>query len=104
MSGGSSDTRRVIPIEETKYLDALVRGVHARRDLEPGYVIDSSNFARDFKLAVPLRKGQLSTRELINGLTLIKSVDANMPVTIDDISGPYNENKKLRDQIMERGV
>ena len=104
MSGGSSDSRRVIPIEEVKYLDALVRGVHARRDLEAGYVIDSANFARDFKLAVPLRKGQLSTRELVNGLTLINAVTANKPITIDDISGPYNENEKLRDQIMERGV
>jgi N-acetylneuraminate synthase len=104
MSGGSSDARRIIPIEEIKYLDALVRGVHARRDLEAGYVIDSANFSRDFKLAVPLRKGQLSTRELVNGLTLKKSVEANLPITIDDISGPYNENKNLRKQIMERGV
>ena len=104
MSGSSSDSRRVIPIEEVKYLDALVRGVHARRDLEPGYIIDSANFSRDFKLAVPLRKGQLSTRELVNGLTLINSVSANYPVTVNDISGPYNENEKLRNQIMERGV
>ena len=81
-----------------------MRGVHARRDLEAGYVIDSANFTRDFKLAVPLRKGQLSTRELVNGLTLVNAVSANNPVTIDDISGPYNENQKLRQQIIERGV
>ena len=104
MSGGSSESRRVIPVEEVKYLDALVRGVHARYDLEAGYVFDSANFGRDFKLAVPLRKGQLSTRELVNGLTLINAVAANTPITIGDISGPYNENKKLREQIMERGV
>ena len=60
MSGGLGDSRRVIPTEEIRYLDALVRGVYARHDLQEGYVIDNSTFDRDFYLAIPLQKGQLS--------------------------------------------
>jgi len=104
MSGGSGSQRRIIPADEIKYLDALVRGVYARRDLPEGYVIDSSTFSMDFKLAVPLRKGQLSTREVINGLKLSKAVTSNAPLTIDDVDGPYSSNPNLRNQILMRGV
>jgi N-acetylneuraminate synthase len=104
MSGGNSDTRRVIPIEETKYLDALVRGIYSKRDLPAGYVLDSSTFSTDFKSAVPLRKGQLSTREIINGTTLIRALSANSPLTIEHISGPIAESTALRAQILNRGV
>lgn len=104
MSGGNSDTRRIIPTEETKYLDALVRGIYSNRDLPAGYVVDSSTFSNDFKLAVPLRKGQLSTREVINGTTLIRPLSANSPLTIDDINGPIADSSNLRDQILNRGV
>lgn len=104
MSGGSSNQRRVIPADEIKYLDALVRGVHAKRDLPKGYTFNSENFSNDFKLAVPLRKGQLSTREILNGLTLLNSLQANQPVTINDVSGPYNENLVLRRFIEDRGI
>ena len=104
MSGGSASERRVIPEAEVKYLDALVRGIYAKRSLPAGYVIDSSTFAQDFKLAVPLRKGQLSSREIINGLRLLLNVDANKPLTIDDVSGPYNEIPALKNQILSRGV
>ena len=104
MSGGSASERRVIPEAEVKYLDALVRGIYAKRSLPAGYVIDSSTFTQDFKLAVPLRKGQLSSREIINGLRLLLNVDANKPLTIDDVSGPYNEIPALKNQILSRGV
>jgi len=104
MSGGSSDSRRVIPLEEVKYLDALVRGIYLKRDLPEGHVLDSSTFSDDFKLAVPLRKGQLSTREIINGTTLVRGVKANAPLTVEDISGPIADSKALRAQILNRGV
>lgn len=104
MSGNSSSQRRVIPVEEVRYLDALVRGVHAARDLPAGYVFNSENFAKDFKLAVPLRKGQLSTREILNGLILQQDLKSNQPVTINDINGPYNENESLRKLIENRGI
>lgn len=104
MCGGSSDVRRVISKEETKYLDALVRGVYAKRNLPKGYVIDSTTFSDDFRMAVPLQKGQLSTREVINGLTLRRDVDVNAPLTIDDVDGPYSSEPTLKQLIFERGV
>jgi sialic acid synthase SpsE len=104
MLGNSASSRRVISKEETKYLDALVRGVYARRDLPTGYELSSENFSKDFKLAVPLRKGQLSTREILNGLKITQGLSAGDPVTIDNIDGPYASQTELRQQILERGL
>jgi len=104
MSGNSSQNRRVISREETVYLDALVRGIYLNKDLPAGHRIDHSNFAEYFHLAVPLRKGQLSSREVLNGLTLIKEVRANAPLTINDVDGPYSSNKDLRTLIEDRGI
>ncbi len=104
MCGNSSEARRVITKEEVVYLDALVRGVYASRDLPAGYVLDNSKFAIDFKLAVPLKKGQLSTREVLNGLTLLNGIEKGKAVTIDDVDGPYNSSPELRNQIKNRGL
>ena len=104
MSGGSSDHRRIISTDEVKYLDALVRGIYARKDIPAGFVVDSSTFNEYFKLAVPLRKGQLSTREVINGMRVTKAISSNAPITIADVDGPYNSVPLLRDQILQRGV
>jgi N-acetylneuraminate synthase len=104
MLGNSASSRRIISKEETKYLDALVRGVYARRDLPSGYELSSETFAQDFKLAVPLRKGQLSTREILNGLKITQGLTAGEPVTINDIDGPYATQAELRQQILERGL
>jgi sialic acid synthase SpsE len=104
MSGGSGDSRRVLPRAEIEYLDALVRGAYARRALEPGYVFDSSTFSRDFYLAIPLQKGQLSCREVMNGERLVLGLEPNQPLTIDHIDGPYSENAALRRLIADRGL
>lgn len=104
MSGGSAQSRRVIPPEETKYLDALVRGVYARRDLEPGYVLDNATFDRDFYLAIPLVKGQLSCREIFNGETITKPLQVNAPLTVNDVDGPYNSEPSLRKLLEDRGL
>lgn len=104
MCGSSSDRKRVIPREEIKYLDALVRGVYVKEDVKEGHVIDSSNFSEFFQLAVPLQKGQLSTREIVNGLAITKDKKKGEALTINDINGPYSENKELREQIMQRGI
>jgi sialic acid synthase SpsE len=104
MSGGPGTDRRVIPTDETKYLDALVRGVYAKVDLPAGLIVDNSTFDQYFKLAVPLQKGQLSTREIINGLQVTKPVASNSPVTINDVDGPYSTIPSLREQILQRGV
>lgn len=104
MCGNSSESRRIVSKEETAYLDALVRGVYAKRNLPKGYVVDHSNFSKDFQLAVPLKKGQLSTRELLNGLELNSDVQVGEPVTINHVKGPYGENEELRKIIQNRGL
>lgn len=104
MCGSSSNSRRIIPAEEIKYLDALVRGVYVRKDIPSNFVVDSSTFSEYFKLNVPLRRGQLSTREVINGLRITRDLKAGSPLTVDDIDGPYGTISSLRNQILQRGV
>ena len=104
MSGNSSAGRRVISKEETEYLDALVRGIYVNKDISAGFKIDHSNFAEYFHLAVPLRKGQLSSREVLNGLTVLKNVKAGAPLNISDVDGPYSANSDLRSLIEGRGI
>ena len=104
MCGGRSTTRRVISRKETEYLDQLVRGAYAKRDLEPGYKIHKDSFEKDFYLAIPLRKGQLSCREIMNGETLTQAIRADQPLTIDHIDGPYATNPTLKNLIKNRGL
>jgi N-acetylneuraminate synthase len=104
MCGNSYENRRIVSGKEIEYLDALVRGIYVKRDLPAGYVVDSKTFTQDFQLAVPLRKGQLSTREVLNGLTLLKGIKSGAPVTIEDVSGPYANNPELRNLIENRGI
>jgi N-acetylneuraminate synthase len=104
MCGGVSETRRVISRKETEYLDALVRGAYARRDLEPGYVFSKEAFEKDFYLAIPLHKGQLSCREVMNGERLLQPLKADDRLTIDHIDGPYSESMALKNLILNRGL
>jgi N-acetylneuraminate synthase len=104
MCGGYGNTRRVISKKETEYLDALVRGAYARKDLDAGYVFSKQAFEQDFFLAIPLRKGQLSCREVMNGEILSRPIKADEPLTIDHIDGPYNQNPALKELIMRRGL
>lgn len=104
MCGGFGSSRRVISRRETEYLDGLVRGAYAKKDLEPGYVITKDNFEKDFYLAIPLLKGQLSCRELMNGEELIAPLQANEALTINHINGPYNSNDRLKQLILNRGI
>lgn len=104
MCGGRAQSRRVISRKETEYLDALVRGAYAKRDLEPGYVFSKEGFEKDFYLAIPLRKGQLSCREVMNGEKLVEGIKADQPLTINHIDGPYSENAGLKKLILSRGI
>jgi sialic acid synthase SpsE len=103
MSGGSGGSRRVVARRETEYLDALVRGVYARRDLQPGYVFSKESFRDDVYLAIPLLKGQLSCREIMDGERITQAVQADEAVTIDHIDGPYSASPALRELILQRG-
>ena len=104
MCGGSKDAKRICSQEEIRYLDALVRGIYARRDLDAGYKFTHTTFTEDFYLAIPLHKGQLSCREIINGEKLTQGIQADAPLTLDHVSGPYGTNPSLRQLIENRGL
>lgn len=104
MCGGVRDQRRNVSRREIEYLDALVRGVYAKRELEPGYQFSVETFNDDFYLAIPLKKGQLSCREVVNGEKLTRAIKLNDALTIDHIDGPYATDPTLRKLIDNRGL
>ena len=104
MTGGLKERRREISKKETQYLDALVRGIYARKDLKAGHVINKDNFDEFFFLAIPLHKKQLSCREVFNGETLKTDLKANEQLTINNVDGPYSDNSSLRKKISNRGL
>jgi len=104
MCGQGEQQKRIPPEKEIKYLDALVRGVYAKRDLPIGYKLEQISMEEDFYLAIPLQKGQMSCRELINGEVLLKEVKKDEPLIIDTIDSPYTQNENLKKTIYDRGI
>lgn len=104
MCGGAGTGRRFLPAREMKYLEALVRGVYAKRELPAGYVLHHETMDEDFYLAIPLQKGQLSCREIMNGVRLTASIPKDAPLTIDHIDSPYSRVDSLRKSLLERGI
>lgn len=100
MCGASGAEKRIPPDDEVKYLDALVRGVYARRNLKLGERITE----QDIYLAVPLLAGQVSCREFIAGEILANDVLQHNPVTLRDLDTPYSRLAPLRDHIAKRGL
>ena len=100
MCGGGSAERRAVPEGERRYLDALVRGVYAKRDLAAGEVLR----ADDVFFAVPLLKGQLSTREFTTGERLTTAITANAPLDVQSVDAPTLSDPALVDLILDRGL
>jgi sialic acid synthase SpsE len=100
MCGSPGTQKRISPKAEVQYLDKLVRGVYAREDLPEGYSLTDD----DVYLAIPLQKGQLSCRELMRGEVLLKAVQKDKPIMIDDIESPYSQIPSLRQTIYSRGI
>lgn len=100
MCGGSGLEKRVPSKAEVQYLEALVRGVYAKKDLPKGHKLSE----KDVYLAIPLQKGQISCREFRKGEILKTSVQANSKISINDIDSPYSKNSALVKSIKERGV
>lgn len=98
--GGSEQTKRVPPPKEIKYLNELIRGVYATHDLPKGHVLTNE----DFYLTIPLLKGQISCRELMEGEVLRNPIGAKKPIFIDNIESPYAYNENLKRHIYERGI
>lgn len=100
MCGGDSRARRVVPEVERRYLDALVRGVYARRDLAPGHVLTRD----DVYFVVPLMKGQISTREFAGGEVLTAPLVADEAVRVTAIDAPIRADDALVELILDRGL
>jgi sialic acid synthase SpsE len=104
MCGAPGTAKRNPPEKEVKYLDALVRGVYAKRNLSKGHVIHHDTFDNDFYMAIPLQKGQLSCREIKNGEVLQNDIEAEKPLMIDYIDSPYARVDSLKKLIYDRGI
>ena len=92
--------RREVPEGERRYLDALVRGVYAKRDLVAGETLTRDNVY----LSVPLLKGQISTREFIGGEVLTVPLSADKPLHVTMIDAPLMQNRQLVELIKDRGI
>ena len=55
-------------------------------------------------LAIPLQKGQISCRELMNSEVMLRPCDADQPIMIDMIDSPYADNENLKRAIYDRGL
>lgn len=100
MCGAPGTQKRIPPEKEVRYLDALVRGVYAKRDLPAGHVLTP----QDYYLAVPLQKGQISCRELFNDDRLTRALKADEAITLDHMDNEYGRNPMLRKLIENRGL
>jgi sialic acid synthase SpsE len=86
--------------KETDYLTSLVRGVYAKHDLSEGHVLTHD----DYYLAIPLQKGQLSCRELLNDQVLAKKIKADAPLMVDSVDSLYNRDDGLKKKLSSRGM
>ena len=85
MNGKSTTHSREIPTNETKYLDALVRGVYAKRNLPSGSKLNLD----DVYFAIPIQKGQLSCREFKGGEKLTSNISAHQALSVNNIKAEY---------------
>ncbi len=58
----------------------------------------------DFYLAIPLQKGQLSCRELMNGEVLVKPIKKDEPLKLEHMSVLNGKVTVLTDTIKKRGI
>jgi sialic acid synthase SpsE len=100
LCGAPGTQKRMAPQKEIEYLDSLVRGVYAKRDLPEGHILSDD----DVYLAIPLQQGQISCRELMKGEVLRSPIAADEPIMIDAIDSPYASIPSLRALIYKRGL
>jgi len=89
MCGAPGTSKRIPRQEEIRYLDKLVRGAYAKRDLAPGEML----VADDVYLSIPLLSGQVSCRELLLGEwghRMATAVPKDGAVMIENVETPYS--------------
>jgi N-acetylneuraminate synthase len=98
---GSVSSRRTQPLpRETHFLDNYIRGVYAKRDLPAGHVLTRE----DVQLAIPVRKGQVSCREFVQGEVLLDGCRKGQPIEIDMVDSEYARDPLVREAIHNRGL
>lgn len=100
MCGAPGTEKATSSQREIDYLTSLVRGVYAKHDLPAGHVLTPD----DYYLAIPLQKGQLSCRELLNDQILAKKIKADAPLMVDSVDSLYNRDDGLKKQLSRRGL
>ena len=100
MCGAPGLDKAPVTEKEKLYLDALVRGVYARENLQAGHVLSRD----DYYMAIPLQKGQLSCRELLNDMTLLVDCPQNAALLVDMLDSPYRRFDNLKESIYKRGL
>ena len=100
MCGGSVSERRVVESKEVKYLDNLVRGVYIKNKVEPGKELSVD----DVYLAVPLQKGQISSREFMEGFRTLGEVPKDSPLLVSHLDSEYYQNKEVQERFFKRGL
>jgi N-acetylneuraminate synthase len=100
MCGAPGTEKNIPPQKEIDYLTTLVRGVYAKRDLPAGHTLTPD----DYYLAIPLQKGQLSARELLNDQVLSSPCAADAPIMVDMLDSLYNHDEALKKQLYQRGL
>ncbi len=102
---GASGTDRKLPLKkELDFLDNYIRGIYAKRDLPEGYILTNESYEKDIYLSIPLQKGQISCRELMNGERLLREIKKDEMIKIDDIDSPYAYNEEMKKMIYSRGL
>ena len=100
MCGHGSKARREVPEKERRYLDALVRGVYAKRNIGQGETLSRD----DVYFSIPLLKGQISTREFVEGEIATRSIAAHEAVGVENIDTPFLQDSELVQLILDRGL
>ncbi|MAG27228.1 N-acetylneuraminic acid synthase [Candidatus Pacearchaeota archaeon] len=100
MCGTSHEQRRIIETKEKKYLDALKRGVYFKKNFPKGHTLKVD----DVYLAVPLRKGQISSKEFMEGDVLEEAVKTDTPLLVSQIKSEYLKNSWSHNMIKDRGI
>ena len=101
---GDDPNNKPSPLKkETEYLGTYMRGVFAKHDLPEGHILTSE----DYYLAIPLQKGQISTREFWpskHQYRIAKGIKKDQPVTIDEVKAENLRDEALLDSIRNRGL